>query len=145
MEKETQQIGFALSKISTEQFAIIDEEFSTSENIQLKTNIRYAADSVLKMISCFVEIVFESEQSPFLKIEGGCHFLIAKESWGELENGDSVILPKGFVRHLAVLTVGTVRGILHAKTEGTDFNKYVVPTIDVNEIIKDDAVLKLTK
>jgi len=143
MEKDTQQIGFALSKISTEQFAIIDEEFNASENIQLKTNIKYGADDVSKMISCFVEIVFESENSPFLKIEGGCHFTIADKSWKELVDGDSINLPKGFVRHLAVLTVGTVRGILHTKTEGTDFNKYVVPTVDISEIIKDDAVLKL--
>jgi hypothetical protein len=57
-------------------------------------------------------------------------------------NTKTIILPKGFVRHLAVLTVGTVRGILHTKTEGTDSNKFVLPTINVADMISDDAVLK---
>ena len=35
------------------------------------------------------------------------------------------------------MTIGTTRGILHAKTEGTCFNKYVLPTINVTEIIKE--------
>jgi len=144
MGKETKQIAFALNKISTEQFAIIDEEFASSDNIQLITNIRFGADDNEEMISCFVEIVFESEGKPFLKVEGGCHFHIEEESWNEMVDKENrlINLPKGFVFHLAFLTVGTVRGILHSKTEGTDFNKYVLPTIDVTEIIKDDAVLK---
>lgn len=145
MGKETQNIVFALNKISTEQFAIIDEEFISSDSIQLKSNIRYGANEELKMISCFVEVVFESEGKPFLKVEGGCHFNIADKSWFEMVDKDAktIDLPKGFVRHLAVLTVGTVRGILHTKTEGTDFNKFVLPTINVAEMISEDAVLKL--
>ena len=49
-------------------------------------------------------------------------------------------VPKGFLSHLAVLTIGTTRGILHAKTEGNCFNKYVLPAINVTEIIKEDAI-----
>lgn len=143
MGKEAQNIKFGLSRISTEQFAIIDDNFSSSKGIHLKTNLRYGADGSSKMISCFVEIVFESENKPFLKVEGGCHFSIGDKSWDELKDENSVNLPKGFVRHLAVLTVGTVRGILHTKTEGTDFNKYVLPTVDITAIIKEDAVLKI--
>jgi len=142
MGKEVQNIEFGLNRISTEQFAIIDDNFNTSDEIQLKTNIRYGADDNSKIISCFVEIVFESSNKPFMKIEGGCHFSISDKSWEEMKIDNSVNLPKGFVRHLAVLTVGTVRGILHTKTEGTDYNRYVLPTIDITAIIKDNAVLK---
>ena len=42
--------------------------------------------------------------------------------------------------HLIVLTIGTVRGILHAKTEGTKYNSYILPTINVAELIKTDIV-----
>ena len=48
-------------------------------------------------------------------------------------------VPHGFPGHLAMLTGGTTRGILHAKTEGTCYNQYVLPTINVTEIIKEDA------
>jgi hypothetical protein len=145
MGKGSKQIGFALSNISTEQFAIINEEYDSSEKIQLNTNIRFGADDKIHIISCFVEILFESARRQLLKIEVGCHFHIEDESWIELFETEKrlIRLPKGFLIHLAFLTVGTVRGILHSKTEGTDFNKYVLPIIDVAEIIKDDAVLKL--
>lgn len=55
----------------------------------------------------------------------------------------TLTVPKGFLCHLAMLTVGTSRGILHAKTEGTCFNKYVLPVINVTEIIKGDASFSL--
>lgn len=58
---------------------------------------------------------------------------------------NTLVIPKGFLRHLAMLTVGTSRGILHAKTEGTCFNKYVLPTINVTLIIKEDATFNFNK
>jgi hypothetical protein len=39
-----------------------------------------------------------------------------------------------------MLTVGTARGVLHAKTENTKYNRYVLPTINVASMIKNDAV-----
>jgi hypothetical protein len=38
-----------------------------------------------------------------------------------------------------MLTIGTSRGILHAKTEGTEFNKFILPTINVNQLVEKDA------
>lgn len=145
MEKETQNISFALNRISTEQFAIIGEQDFSSKNIQLITNIRYGANEYLKMISCFVEVVFESHNKPFLKVEGACHFNIEDNSWKKMVNKEdnTICLPNGFVRHLAILTAGTTRGILHTKTEGTDYNKFVLPTINIAEMITEDAILKL--
>jgi hypothetical protein len=70
-------------------------------------------------------------------VEAGCHFAIKPESWEKLLNDGQKILvvPKGLMQHLAMLTVGTTRSILHAKTENTIFNKYVIPTINVAEIL----------
>jgi len=45
----------------------------------------------------------------------------------------------------AMLTAGALRRILHAKTEGTSFNKYVLPTINVTGIIKEDAKFSFNK
>jgi hypothetical protein len=54
-----------------------------------------------------------------------------------------IILPCGFAQHLLVLTIGTVRGILHAKTEGTAYNQYVLPTINVAEMLKEDVKFRI--
>jgi hypothetical protein len=45
--------------------------------------------------------------------------------------------------HLTMITVSSVRGVLHAKTEGTIFNKYLLPTLDVTEMVKEDVEFSL--
>lgn len=147
MEKQTQSIGFSLKKVSTEQFAIIEEGFNEKGKIKLNTSMRFAADDEKKYIAVFTSFIFDSDNKPFLLIEAGCHFSIQDSSWMEMFKSDinTLIVPKGLLCHLAMLTVGTSRGILHAKTEGTCFNKYVLPTINVTEIIKEDASFDFNK
>ena len=43
---------------------------------------------------------------------------------------------------MATIVVGTVRGIIHAKTEGTVLNAIVLPPINLTEIIKDDILIE---
>jgi hypothetical protein len=147
MDKKTNSIGFSLKKVSTEQFAIIEEGFNDKGKIRLNTSLRFAADDIQKYVAVFTSFTFDSDQKPFLIIEASCHFSIKDPAWNEMLKTDinTLVIPRGFLCHLAMLTVGTSRGILHAKTEGTCFNKYVLPTINVTEIIKEDASFSFNK
>jgi len=40
-----------------------------------------------------------------------------------------------------MLSVGTARGILHAKTENTPYNEFIIPLINVTEAVKADIEL----
>lgn len=146
MTQKPTSIGFSLLKISTEQFAIIEDGFNEKGNLIVGTSLRYAADEKNKVLVVFSSFLFESDQKPFLIIEASCQFRVTDDAWlNMLENESNKLkVPKGFLSHLAVLTIGTTRGILHAKTEGTCFNKYVLPTINVTEIIKEDAIFSFS-
>jgi len=146
MKNKVSRVQFALSKITTEQFAIIENAFVPGKDIKINTNIRFGADENKNMAACFTSFSFEIEQKAFLKIEAGCHFIIIQDSWNSMYDSERRILklPKEFLTHLAVLTVGTARGILHSKTEGTDFNKFVLPTINIADLIKEDAEFKFS-
>ena len=141
MDKKTNSIGFSLKKVTTEQFAIIEDGFNDKGIIRLNSSFRFAADEKTKFLAVFAAFVFDSDQKPFLIVEASCHFSINNSAWNEMIVSDAhnLLVPKGFLCHLVMLTVGTTRGILHTKTEGTCFNKYVLPTINVTEIIKSDA------
>ncbi len=141
MTNKTKGIGFALSKITTEQFAVIEEGLNEKGVIRVGTSLRYAADEQNKLIAVFSSFSFESDKKPFMIVEASCQFKVTEDAWSDMLELESnmLIVPKGFLSHLAVLTVGTTRGILHAKTEGTGFNKYVLPTVNITEIIKEDA------
>ena len=134
--------NFILSKVITEQFALIEEGFSDKGNIRIGTQLRFGCDEQKKLIGCFAKFIFESEQETFIIIEAGCQFQILDDTWINMyvEELNSLKVPKGFASHLAMLTIGTTRGILHAKTEGTCYNKYVLPTINVTTLIKADIL-----
>lgn len=144
-KEDIKPIGFQLKKITTEQFAIIQEAYDGSDSeIKMGINLNFALNEEDKLIACFIKIQFEQKNKPFLLIESGNHFKIKKEAWYELINStNKIILPKGFACHLLMLTIGTIRGILHCKTENTEFNKFLIPTINVTELIKSDIELLL--
>ena len=89
-------------------------------------------------------INYSQEKSPFLLLEIGCHFEIIKEHWNTIFNSNTneLKLSKELARHLVMLTVGTLRGVLHAKTENTPFNMFLFPTINVTEMVKEDVTIE---
>jgi hypothetical protein len=137
-------INFSLQKITTEQFAVIEDGFEDKGDIRIGINLRFAADKNLNIISVFSSFTFELEQKPFIIIEAGCHFKIMEESWLQMyvKEGNKLEVHKNFITHLAMLTIGTTRGVLHSKTENTCYNKYIIPTINVTELINENVVFE---
>jgi hypothetical protein len=145
---DNKPIGFNLIKVSTEQFAIIGELPQKDDNINVSTTIRFGCSAIERIVGVFTKFTFsESSNSPFLLVEGGCHFQIATVDWDSLRSKEtnSIILPKGFVTHLLFLCIGTTRGILHSRTENTPLNKYYLPLINVSKLADKDVVFSLNE
>jgi|SRR5690554_6163215 len=145
MDTKKKSIGFRLVKVTTEQFATIDACFNDKEQVKLQTNLRFAANDKDRMVGVFSEFRFICHEKVFLIIEAGCHFQIEPQTWDSMVCDKILIVPIGFMQHLSVITVGTARGVLHAKTENTPFNKFVLPTINVTELVKEDVSFDLEK
>lgn len=145
MENKNDIIQFSIVKVSTEQFAIIEEAWQEKARINLNTSFRFAIDRSARLVAAFCQFKFEQKGIPFLKVEVSNHFQIEPDSWKKFLRDDiTTLIPKGFMIHLSMITVGTARGVLHTKTEGTRFNEYILPTINVIEMIKDDALFTET-
>ncbi|MCA4898968.1 MAG: hypothetical protein ACK5UP_00410 [Bacteroidota bacterium] len=133
-------INFSIAKVSTEQFAIIEDAFEQTAPITLNTNLRFAIDKENRMIAVYTLFKFEQNESPFILIEVACHFVVDSDSWKNFAKEDgTVVAPRDFMTHLGMITVGTTRGVLHTKSEGTKFNHFVIPTINVHDIITGDV------
>jgi hypothetical protein len=134
-------IGFSLKRLTTEQFAIIDSLYKDSDAIEMKTSVRFGLDSSKKMIAVFFNVSFFQNNAPFLILETASHFHVLDDSWNSFEDikNSELTIPKNFISHLVMLSIGSTRGVLHAKTENTMFNKFLLPTINVNELIKEDV------
>jgi hypothetical protein len=135
-------VGFSLKGIVTEQFAIIEESFKEEADINLRTDIGFGIDQEKKVARVQLKINYLCSEQPFMVLEVTTYFNISPESFDTFLNEDKTILtiPAGFARHLGVITVGTARGILHDKTENTEFNKFFLPTINLVDLVKEDVV-----
>ncbi len=143
--KKKVNIGFTLKNIVTEQFAIIEESYTDKADINLRTDIGFGIDKEKKLAKVHFKISLQCTDQPFLVLEITTFFSIKPESFESFlsEDKTKLTLPAGFAQHLGVITVGTARGILHAKTEKTDFNKFFLPTINLVELVKEDVVFNL--
>lgn len=147
MNKSKSQVGFSLIKVTTEEFTKYDSVYNDDKDVQFGTNISFGLNDENHMIVVLLTVKFSQNEIPFLILKAACHFDVEESSWNKFLNTakKDIIFPRGFIGHLVMLTIGTTRGILHSETKGTAYNKFLLPTINVNEIIKDDLVMKVKK
>lgn len=145
MKNKKSAIRFSLQHIDTKQFAVFGEGPLNAVEIQENIEFAFGVNEEQCIVGClFRYTLFDSDQ-PFITIEVVCDFQVEKESWDqmlELKKAE-LVLPKGFAQHIANITVGTARGILHNKTENTIFNKYPIALINLQKIFSKDVVITL--
>ncbi len=144
MKKDTTNIGFELLLIKLEQFATFESNYTSKKEATLETSIQFKLDKENKQIAVFMGFEFIEGQNVFLKIAVSCHFKIDNASWIKfIHEKTKIEFPNSFLAHLAMITTGTTRGVLFTKTESTVFSQFILPTVNVAEMIKEDIVFNL--
>lgn len=136
-------VGFLLRQIKTEQFAFVEDMVFTKTPIDIDTKLDFSVDSQEKSIKVLASFRWRLKNNEFMKIQVSCLFLVQPDSWKDFAKPNGIVVPKQFLTHLCIITVGATRGILHAKTEGTMFNLFMLPTINLTDFIKEDLVYPL--
>lgn len=141
---KTNPLQFVLSGISTEKFLIHYTPNFENGDVDFSTQVQFFSDIETKTINYKIGLVFNQNQQTFLTFDACCSFTISPSSWSVLvgKQKNKIVIPQGFATHLAIITVGTVRGILFARTENTLLNALIVPTINLTEIIKSDVIIE---
>ena len=140
MEATKRRVGFALKGISVEQFAYSEKD--ADKQVQLGVAFDFRLNTAERLAGVFIQVNLLHKDSNVLKLVCGCHYEISPESWNTLVNNkkSKVVFPRGFVVHLAMITTGTARGILYAKTEKTPYASFVLPMLDAESLFKKDIV-----
>lgn len=133
-------IGFNILQVKIAQFAFFEEHYdSSNEEFALNTNIELKINNEKHQIGLFLTIQFFQNEKLIIKSETGNHFVIKESKWNEFRNENKVIIPKEFISHLAMISVGSMRGVLVAKTEHSSLSKLVLPTINVQKMFQKDV------
>jgi hypothetical protein len=136
-------ISFRLLNIVTEQFATFELENIPDTN-ELNSELQFSINPENRVVACRMKFQFLHENQTIVVLTVVCNFDIEVNSWNnDIVSNKKIILPKHLLEHLCVLTVGTARGILHAKTENTFFNKFMIPTLDVSHLVEKDVVFEI--
>lgn len=136
-------ISYRFSKIETKQFAIFPDSFNTQKDIETTINLNFAVDLRRTNIRCLVTITASQNENEkrILILELACFFDIAQEGWKEIQIEDHWKVPVEFLRYIASITIGTARGVIHAKTEGTALNSFILPPFNLTEGIQKDYII----
>jgi hypothetical protein len=147
METQNKPVSFRLVKIMTDQFATFDDAFDDKKEVEVQTDASYGANIEGRTVFCKISHNFKNiTGSTFIKIGLTCIFDIEPTDWEGLFSIDksSLILPRDLCIHMTMLAIGTARGVLHSKTEGTPFNIHVLPTINTLDMIPGDLLINFT-
>lgn len=138
------ELSFKLIKINTEQFAVIDDNHNSNhEGFNLNLNAKLGVDADNRYVKISLKFLLQQDKLPFIIIEVSCEFEVSKNDWELMVKGTNLILPKEKMIKLTEFIINTTRGILHTKTENTPFNKYIIPNIQITDLVSEDAVISL--
>jgi hypothetical protein len=136
-------LQFRIANINTLEFAVLEENYNEPEEVGLSTSLDFGFDENNRVLGVDVKFQFMQDEKAFLILKTRCEFEIEGEAWNSFISENTITVPEGFASHLAVITVGTARGVLHEKTNDTSFNHFVIPTINLTALIKEDVVLDI--
>lgn len=126
---------FKMVRIAVEQFAILAKNLP-EENISVTTELAFEYSSEANIIACIATFDYFTPDQPILKLSCKCEFKIHPEDWNKIKvENDEIDIPRFLMEIFAVHTIGTSRGILFCKTEGTPFNVLMIPPVNVVELM----------
>src|SRR5690606_25741557 len=120
-------VQFSLNSIKTVQFATVEHDFSKEKEAKVESGFDFLINDEKEIIIVLYKCTYLCDDKPFIKLEVACEFKIESIAFKKFLNDakDQYIVPKFFATHLAFLTVGTSRGVLHTKLEGTKFTQFI--------------------
>ncbi len=133
-------IPFRIRQIKTLQFAMFPDLLAKGPEVNVRAEFSFGINNEVNDIRCVSKILYEQGEQMLLIIEVHCFFDVSSEGSRQLVEQGRVKVD--FLRYLATIATGTVRGIICAKTEGTELSSYVLPPINLVELIKEDFVFK---
>ena len=133
-------IPFRIRQIKTQQFAMFPDLYVNGNDVTINSEFSFGVNKEINDIFCNTKLSYRQDEKLLLTTEIICFFSISEEGSKQLIQQGCIEV--GFLRYLATIATGTVRGIIHTKTENTALNPVVLPPLNLVDVIKEDFVFK---
>ena len=131
---------FKMSRITVDQFAILTDNLPDQVSMNMSYRFKYAENG--RKVAVEIVFTFLNETVKIMTLQLTCEFEINEEDYKTFITDNIVTIPKDLLEYFVVHTIGTARGVMHCKTEGTPFNGIIIPPINVSDSIKKDMIIQ---
>lgn len=142
MNKKEIQISYRIVKAETKQFALFPEKLKIGEEIKINAQFNFAANVEDRSLACTATVNYMQNDQVVLVAQFILIFAMPAETFIAFEVPDGWSVPVQFLRHLAMETATTMRGVMIAKCEGTPVSGIILPTFNMGAVIKDNFNIK---
>lgn len=132
-------IPYCISRIETIQFALFPDNFQNGQEVSVNTNCGYIVRSDIQQVRNVINVNYMQDDKFLMIAELACYYDIAPEGVEAIRAEGKI--PVDFLRYMGSISVGTIRGLIHAKTEGTVLSPVVLPPVNLEEAIQNDMEL----
>lgn len=129
-------IPYRISRIETIQFALFPDNYVNGGQVTINTNCGYNVRADMAQVRNTISVNYSQDENLLLVAQLVCYYDIAPEGVEVIKSEGKI--PVDFLRYMGSISVGAIRGVIHAKTEGSVLNPIVLPPINLDEMVKND-------
>lgn len=133
-------IPYRIDRIETSQFAIFPDKMVNGEKVSVEVNLDFSLGEKFSPLKNTVNVKYIQNDSLLMIIEVICDYAISDEGIQSIQKEGKI--PVDFLRYVGSFSVGIVRGIIHARTEGTILSSVILPPVNLDNAIDKDIVIK---
>lgn len=132
------KIPFRIFKIENDPIELHADMVEKITDMEFGFQVSFNGNLKDRVVGCKTDYIFKQKDTLISSLTVYCYFMIDDEYVKSNTRDGKMVVDKDFLCYLATISVGTARGIQHAKTQGTILNSLVIPPINLMSIgIKD--------
>ena len=136
------KIPFRIFKIENDPIELHADIVENLSDLEFGFQVSFNGDLKNRIVGCKTEYLFKQKGNIISSLTVYCYFMIEDGFVKSKIEDNKLLLSKDFLRYLATISVGTARGIQHAKTQGTILNNLVIPPINLMEVDIKDFIIE---
>lgn len=136
-------IRFQMYKASIEQFAIVSDMAVKQTEVVVATSTSFKYADAGRLIACVMRFEFKLAGQTLMILQLCCEFVVNGADLEQFKSGQTLEIPKSLLEFFASQVVGTARGVIVCKTEGTKLSNIVLPTMDITKLFSKGISIPL--
>lgn len=137
-------IKFRMAKINVVQFAILSDTLPDN-GLSYSVGLGFKCAPAAMRIGCTFTIEVAHNDATILKLEVFCEFDIKPDDWNSRIKDSTLTITCDELGYFANQAVGTARGIMFCKTEGTPFSQFILPPVNITKLLDEDFTIDLSE